>query len=83
MQDLFARLKETALQEHQSGEFPSWLLSEVLSIADNADGYRGKVDLVQMLIEQIGDFDPYAGTGCFGTSVGAETIRATIGKIVS
>lgn len=81
--ELFEILREVATREHRTGEFPSWLLSEVLSIADNADGYRGKVELVQMLIEQIGDFDPYAGTGCFGTSVGAETIRATIGKIVS
>jgi hypothetical protein len=81
--DLFQRLREKAVEEHSSGEFPSWLLAEVLMIADRPDAYRAKADLVQMLVMQIGDFDPYAGTGCFGGSVGADTIRATIGKIVS
>ena len=81
--ELFDRLREKAVKEHRSGEFPSWLLAEVLVIADRPDLYRDKADLVQMLIMQIGDFDPYAGAGCFGDSVGAETIRATIGRIVN
>lgn len=81
--DLFERVREIALQEHETGEFPSWLLAEVLSIADHRSRYADKGDLVEILIAQIGAFDPYAGTGCFDTSVGAETIRTTIRNIMS
>jgi len=81
--DLFKKLGSVALQENQSGEFPSWLLAEVLVIADHPDRYADKVHLIEVLIRQIGDFDPYAGAGCFNGSVGADAIRAVIGQIVA
>jgi len=79
--DLFEKLRAVALQQDLSGEFPTWLLAEVLMIADQPELHEGKVHLVEMLISQINDFDPYAGAGCFDTSVGAETIQATIRRI--
>lgn len=79
--DLFEKLKAVALQQNLSSEFPSWLLEDVMAIADDPDRFADKTELVELLIRQISDYDPYAGAGCFGTSVGAETIRSTIRRL--
>ena len=81
--DLFERLRAEALQQSMGGEFPDLLLADILKIADNPDRYVDKVHVVETLITQIGDFDPYAGTGCFGPSVGPDAIRMTIRQIVA
>jgi hypothetical protein len=81
--NLFEVLRAVALQQSAGGEFPVWLLADILKIADSPDCYADKVNLVELLIAQVGDFDAYAGTGCFDTSVGAGTIQITIQKIVT
>jgi hypothetical protein len=48
--------------------------AEVMVMVEDPERYADKAHLVEMLIAQIGNFDPYAGAGCFDTSVGAETI---------
>ena len=76
--DLFENLRAVALQQSKDGEFPVWLLADILEIADNPGRYVDKVRLIEILIAQVGDYDPYAGTGCFDTSVGSGTIQSTI-----
>ena len=79
--DLFEKLRAVALKQSKDGEFPVWLLADILEIADAPDSFADKVHLVEILIAQIGDYDPYAGAGCFGTSVGAGAIQATLHQI--
>lgn len=79
--DLSQRLAAVAVQQSEEGEFPSWLLEEVLALADDAALIEDNIVVVETLIEQIGDFDPYAGAGCFDTSVNVESIRKTIRRI--
>ncbi|MBT0666449.1 hypothetical protein KI809_19245 [Geobacter pelophilus] len=81
--ELFEKLRAVALQQNLDNEFPSWLLAEVMTIADEPDLYEEKVHLIELLIDQIDNFDPYAGTGCFDTSVGAETIQSTIRRVLN
>ena len=80
--DLFEELRELLLQERNQDEFPTWLMVNAVAIASDPERYADKVDLVEILITQIRNFDPYAGVGCFDTSVGAETIETTIRKIM-
>jgi hypothetical protein len=77
----FERLRTVALRQTLTGEFPSWLLAEVLVIADGAERYADSIHLVEKLVAQIDDFDSHAGFGCFDTSVGAGTIQTTIRQI--
>jgi hypothetical protein len=79
--DLFENLRAVALQQSRDGEFPVWILADILQIASNPARYADQVHLVEILITQIGDYDPYAGAGCFGTSIGSGTIQATIHQI--
>ena len=81
--DPFEELRNVAVRQNLVGEFPSWLLADVLGIADDPGRYRDTVPLIETLIAQIKDYDPYAGTGCFDTSVGIGAIQATIRQIVS
>jgi hypothetical protein len=79
--DRFEELRAVALKQSTEGEFPVWLLADVLGIAGSPDRYADKIHLVEILIAQIGAYDPYAGAGCFGTSIGVGTIQATLYQI--
>ncbi len=81
--DAFTELKEIATMLGKEGEFPTWLLTDILAIADEPKHYADKVQLIKLLINQIGNFDTYAGAGCFDTSVSAEAIGSTIRQIMT
>jgi len=79
--DPFEKLRIIAIRQNTTREFPSWLMEDVLNIADSPEKYWDSIHLVEKLIEQINEYDPFAGAGCFDTSVGIEAIQATIRKI--
>jgi len=81
--DLYEELMLAALQQNREGEFPDWLMTDIFVITADLERYADRSHLVEGLIMQINHFDPYAGTGCFDTSVGVETIRSTIHKILT
>lgn len=81
--DQFEKLKKIAHQQEQLADFPSWLLADVIEIVDNREQFADKSELIELLICQISDYDPYAGAGCFDTSVGVETIRSTIRQMAA
>ena len=80
--NLFAKLRSTALKQSEENDFPSWLIADVITIASNPERYANYSDLVEELITQIKNYDSYAGAGCFDISVSAETIGATIHRIM-
>ena len=77
----FEQLRAAAILHNREGEFPSWLLSDVIEIADHPELYADKAHLIELLQAQIEEFDSYAGAGCFNASIGPGTIRATVGQI--
>lgn len=77
----FDELGTIATRQCEDGDFPTWLLAEVMIIANNQDLYGDRVQLIETLTAQISNFDLFAGTGCFDTAVGTETIRSTIRQI--
>jgi hypothetical protein len=76
----FDELRAVATRQNQVGDFPDWLLKEVLEIPDN-QGQHYVESLVTLLASQIEDYDSFAGSGCFGEAVSDETIQTTIRKI--
>lgn len=81
--DAFTELRTVVTRLNEDGEFPTWLMTDILAIADKHEHYADKVNLVKQLITQIGNFDAYAGAGCFDSSVSAKTIGITIRQIVT
>lgn len=78
LMNLFEELRAAAVEKSEDGDFPDWLLAEVLAVADSADAYAAQQESVELLIAQVRDYDTYAGAGCFDWSVTAETIKRTL-----
>ena len=79
--DRFRIVVDAAKGQNEEGDFPSWLLTDILALARAPERYAGKEDLVELLIRQVQDYDCYAGAGCFNASVSADTIKATLREI--
>lgn len=81
--DLFNRLAAAATRQSDEADLPSFLLADILQIAGSPERYAGKSLLVELLISQVEEFDSYAGAGCFGGTVSAGTIKATVNEILA
>ena len=81
--DAFTELKTIVTRLNEEGEFPTWLMTDILAIAGDPVRYADKVHLIEQLITQVDNFDAYAGAGCFDTSVSAETIKITVQQIMT
>jgi len=75
-------LRRAARQQHEEGDLPEDLLGEILETLDKVETDTVDDQLLQQLIEQIRDYDSYAGAGCFSTSFGPEDIRRTLKKLL-
>jgi len=67
---------ESAVQEN--GELPDFLAAEIFSLLSVSRFLVGRDNLLQLLLEQIETFDPYAGAGCFNEGSTVEGIRQTL-----
>jgi hypothetical protein len=81
--NIFAELKRAALAEHEEGELPASLLTEILGVAENPALYGKSEEGIRLLITQIQHYDPYAGAGCFSFSFSLEDIRRTLRQFSS
>lgn len=79
--NLFESLADAARKQSEEGDFPCWLLADILEIAGAAERYADKTELIEALLSQVQEYDSHAGTGCFGASVGPGTIEATLRKV--
>ena len=75
---VFEELKQIARREHEHGDLPSWLLTEILTVVDDLALCSEKEERIRALITQIQNYDPYAGAGCFSSSCSLENIRKTV-----
>jgi len=79
--ELFERLAAAATRQSEEADLPSSLLAEILEIAGSPGRHAAHPELIELLIEQVENFDSYAGAGCFGDAVSAGTIQATLRQI--
>jgi len=78
---LLERLAEAAQRQHEEADLPEWLLADILEIAGAPECYLRREELIEMLLRQVEAFDSYAGAGCFGDSVSAASIEATLKEL--
>ncbi|WP_224983961.1 GSU3529 family protein [Geomonas agri] len=79
--ELLEQLVETAQRQHEEADLPDWIVEEIIALRAAPAPAHGRDDLLALLLLQLEDFDSYAGAGCFGDSVSAATIAATLDRI--
>lgn len=75
--ELLERLAETAKRQHREADLPASILARILALAAAPGRLSDEADIA-LLLQQVEDFDSYAGAGCFGDAVSAATLEATL-----
>ena len=79
--DLFSRLHAAVNAQHLHGELPDSLFKPILAIARHPDDYVGREAMIDLLLEQLLAFDPYAHTGCFNEGYDAADLGRTLAQL--
>ena len=79
--DHFHRLAEAIRKEHEQGELPDYLVAPLQKVIENAEHYQNRLDLVDRLVEQLSDLDPYSDCGCFGEGYTVSDLITTLKKL--
>lgn len=78
MSQVFLELEQATTGQYENGELPKWLADPVLEVARNPSKYGEKEYLVEILLEQVLDFDVYAEAGCCKWAYDHEDIARTL-----
>lgn len=70
-----------AARSHE--DLPETVTEQIVRLALLPERLAGKGHLLQRLLDQLGDYDPCAGVGCFGSRTTLEQIRHTLAEIRS
>ncbi len=79
--EVFKQLQQALDAAQQEGDFPDWLAADIQTILSQPQNYPDKEALISTLTEQIGDYDPYAGCGCFSDSCGISDLERTLKQL--
>ncbi|MFO7577710.1 MAG: hypothetical protein R6W66_08290 [Pelovirga sp.] len=79
--DIFTELERVTRHEYEHGELPAWLAEPIFRVIENAAHYQGKDYLVEMLIDQLNEYDVYAEAGCCRWASDHEDIKRTLDKL--
>lgn len=75
---VFEELEQATLAQSEQGELPHWLADPALAVARSPERYAGKEYLVEILVAQVREYDPYAETGCCKWAYDHEDIKRTL-----
>lgn len=78
MNPVFRELEEAVIEQHEHGEFPTWLAEPVLEVARNPERYAGREYLVELLAAQVKDYDVYGEAGCCKWAFDHEDVKRTL-----
>ncbi len=76
------KLKESLAYSRDNLDFPDFLAREIEVIINKPNIINKNKDLVELLIFQLSDYDPFAEAGCCKTATSPEDIKKTINKIL-
>ncbi|WP_429886537.1 GSU3529 family protein [Geoalkalibacter halelectricus] len=78
MNPIFVELEQATTDQFENGELPKWLADPVMNVARNPALYEGKEYLVEILLDQIREYDVYAEAGCCKWAYDHEDIARTL-----
>ena len=76
--ELIERLLVTA-RNHE--DLPGEIVDAVTALRDAPERLEGRDALLLTLLDQLNEYDPYAGVGCFGGGSSLEDIRQTLARL--
>jgi len=76
--NVFARLEHAVTDQFEHGDLPQWLADPALEVAHAPEQYQDNEYLVELLLEQVEDFDVYAEAGCCKWAYDHEDIARTL-----
>ncbi len=80
---LFVELEKVTRHEYEHGELPAWLAEPIFEVINNPHRYQDKDYLIEMLIDQLSEYDVYAEAGCCRWASDHEDIKRTLGRLNS
>ncbi|MBD1399708.1 GSU3529 family protein [Pelovirga terrestris] len=78
MSQVFAELELATREQYDHGDLPKWLADPVLQVACNPTDYEDKEYLVEILLDQVREYDVYAEAGCCKWAYDHEDIARTL-----
>jgi len=76
------KLKESLQYSQDNLDFPDFLAREIEIIMEKPNLMDSKKELIESLIFQVSDYDPYAEAGCCKDTTSPEDIKKTINNIL-
>lgn len=64
-------------------ELPDYIVDAINRLVASPERLTGKESELRTLLEQLEDYDPHAGIGCFGGGVSAASIQRTLDLLFS
>ncbi len=79
--DLFKELETEARLQYDEGELPLWLYEPIMDVARAPERYGDREYLVEMLLDQLREYDVYAEAGCCKWAYDDVDLKRTLGKL--
>lgn len=76
--DLFSRLAETTLRQNQHGELPDFVVPLLLQVARQPEKFAGREGLVELLLQEVEEYDTYSNVCCEKIGFSLEDIHRTL-----
>jgi len=78
MAHIFTELELATREQYDHGDLPKWLADPVFHVARNPSQYAEKEYLVEILLDQVREYDVYAEAGCCKWAYDHEDIARTL-----
>ncbi|MGC9519414.1 MAG: GSU3529 family protein [Desulfuromonadaceae bacterium] len=62
--NVFTELEKAVNEQFEHGDLPKWLADPVLEVAYSPHLYEDNEYLLELLLEQVQEYDVYAEAGC-------------------
>lgn len=79
--DIFTRLAAATRRQNSEGELPDFIVPLLLKIAENPADFAGKEDLVELLLQEVEEYETFSNVCCEKIGFSLEDIHRTLDKL--
>jgi len=79
--DPFARLAAATRRQNAEGDLPDFVVPLLLRVAENPRDFRGREDLVTLLIQEVQEYETFSNVCCEKIGFSLEDIHRTLDRL--